>query len=249
MNLVTVISPIFVIVMGAADGLHYSSHFMDNMKKYSDRRQLTVETMGMVGMPIFLTTITTMAGFASLTWTEVVPMRQMGIFVSLGIGYAGVLSLFFLPALLSRVKLPPTPPVAQEGRLAGLLQRSRPASHRQGRPKRSLSLRRRKEVQGVPREGGILLPRKARPDGGQEAPAGTPGATEEARRPLVQAVAPPFLSSRERCPDAEVWRLRSRVDGRVNPCHGGAGCVRRQPGLDRRSGRVRPQAAHRTGFA
>ncbi len=118
LNLVTVISPIFVIVMGAADGLHYTSHFMDNMSRYSDRRQLTVETLRMVGMPIFLTTITTMAGFASLTWTEVLPMRQMGIFVSLGIGYAGVLSLFFLPAVLCRVKLPSEPPQARESHLA-----------------------------------------------------------------------------------------------------------------------------------
>ena len=105
------ISPIFIIVMGAADGLHYTSHFIDNMSRYSDRRQLTVETLDMVGMPIFLTTITTMAGFASLTWTEVLPMRQMGIFVSLGIGYAGVLSLFFLPAVLCRVKIPAKPPI------------------------------------------------------------------------------------------------------------------------------------------
>ena len=118
LNLVTVISPIFVIVMGAADGLHYTSHFMDNMSRYSDRRKLTTETLRMVGMPIFLTTITTMAGFASLTWTEVLPMRQMGIFVSLGIGYAGVLSLFFLPAVMSRMKLPPRPPHTQESRLA-----------------------------------------------------------------------------------------------------------------------------------
>ncbi|GAI57338.1 unnamed protein product, partial [marine sediment metagenome] len=80
--------------------------------------QLIVETMDMVGMPIFLTTITTMAGFASLTWTEVLPMRQMGIFVSLGIGYAGVLSLFFLPAVLSRVKLPSEPPPARESSLS-----------------------------------------------------------------------------------------------------------------------------------
>jgi len=117
LNMVTIISPIFVIVMGAADGLHYTSHFMDNMSKYSDRRQLTAETLDMVGMPIFLTTITTMAGFASLTWTEVLPMRQMGIFVSLGIGYAGVLSLFFLPAVLSRVELPPKPSPARESNL------------------------------------------------------------------------------------------------------------------------------------
>ncbi|MFC2043702.1 RND family transporter [Chloroflexota bacterium] len=119
-NLVTIISPIFIIVMGAADGLHYTSHFLDNMSIYSDRRQLTVETLGMVGMPIFLTTITTMAGFASLTWTEVLPMRQMGIFVSLGIGYAGMLSLFFLPAVLSRVKLPSKPP-SRESSLSNLI--------------------------------------------------------------------------------------------------------------------------------
>ena len=121
LNPVTAISPIFVVVMGAADGLHYTCHFMDNMSRYSDRRQLTAETLRMVGMPIFLTTITTMAGFASLTWSEVLPMRQMGIFVSLGIGYAGVLSLFFLPAVLSRIKLPPEPPQAQESRLVRLV--------------------------------------------------------------------------------------------------------------------------------
>jgi len=122
LNLVTAISPIFVMVMGAADGLHYVTHYMDNMKRYSSRRQLTIETLRMVGMPIFLTTITTMAGFAALTWTEVLPMRQMGIFVSLGIGYAGILSLFFLPALLSRVELPARQRQVRESRLAGFVQ-------------------------------------------------------------------------------------------------------------------------------
>jgi len=121
LNLVTVISPIFVLVIGSAYGLHYVSHFVDNMPRYSDRRQLTIETMRMVGTPIFLATITTMAGFASLTWTEVLPMRQMGIFVSLGIGYAGLIALFFLPAVLSRIKLPSPLAQTQESRLARLV--------------------------------------------------------------------------------------------------------------------------------
>jgi hypothetical protein len=121
LSLVTIISPIFVLVMGAADGLHYTSHFIDNMHQYSERRQLTVETLKMVGVPIFLTTITTMAGFASLTWTDVAPMRQMGIFVALGIGYAGLVSLFFLPAVLSRIKLPAKPPAVKESRLNRLV--------------------------------------------------------------------------------------------------------------------------------
>jgi predicted RND superfamily exporter protein len=121
LNLVTVISPIFIVVIGSAYGLHYVSHFMDNMSRYSNRQRLTIETLRMVGMPIFLATITTMAGFASLTWAEVLPMRQMGIFVSLGIGYAGFLALFFLPAVLSRLKLPSKPPQVQESRLARLV--------------------------------------------------------------------------------------------------------------------------------
>ena len=74
LNLVTVLCPLFILVIGSAYGLHYVSHFLDNLDKYPDCRELTVETLGMVGTPIFLATITTMAGFASLTWTEVVPM-------------------------------------------------------------------------------------------------------------------------------------------------------------------------------
>ena len=121
LNLVTVISPIFIMVVGSAYGLHYVSRFRDNLSRFSDRRQLTIETLRMVGTPIFLATITTMAGFAALTWTEVLPMRQMGMFVSLGIGYAGFLAIFFLPAVLSRAKLPMTQLQAQESHLTRLV--------------------------------------------------------------------------------------------------------------------------------
>ena len=121
LNIVTVISPIFILVIGSAYGLHYISHFQENMQKYSGRRQLTVETLSMVGIPIFLATITTMAGFISLTWAKVIPMTQMGIFVTLGIGYAGFLAIFFLPAVLSRIKLPPKPGQARERRLVKLV--------------------------------------------------------------------------------------------------------------------------------
>jgi hypothetical protein len=121
LSLVTVLSPLFVIVIGSAYGLHYVSHFQDNLPRSSDRRELALETFRMVGTPIFLATITTMAGFASLTWTEVIPMRQMGIFVTLGIGYAGFMALLFLPAVLSRVGLPSRQPGTGESRLSRLV--------------------------------------------------------------------------------------------------------------------------------
>jgi predicted RND superfamily exporter protein len=61
--------------------------------------------MEMVGKPILLAALTTMAGFISLAWTDITAMRQMGIFVTLGIGYAGFMALFFVPAVLSKLNV------------------------------------------------------------------------------------------------------------------------------------------------
>jgi len=102
-NVVTAISPIFILVMGSADGLHYTTHMLEKMALHSDRRTVTLETMRMVVKPIILTSVTTMAGFGSLAWSDLEPIRQMGIYVPLGIGYACFLSVFFLPAVLSHI--------------------------------------------------------------------------------------------------------------------------------------------------
>ena len=58
-----------------------------------------------VGVPMILTTVSTAAGFLSLTFTDVRPIRQMGAFVAAGIVFAGFISFFALPALLSRVNI------------------------------------------------------------------------------------------------------------------------------------------------
>jgi predicted RND superfamily exporter protein len=117
-NVVTAISPIFILVMGSADGLHYTTHLLEKLSLHPDRRILTRETMRMVLKPIVLTSVTTMAGFGSLAWSDLVPLRQMGIYVPLGIGYACFLSVFFLPALLTRIHLPAERPPEGDGLLS-----------------------------------------------------------------------------------------------------------------------------------
>lgn len=117
-NIVTAVSPVFVIVMGSADGLHYTTHLLEKMRLYTDPRKVTEETMRMVLKPIILTSLTTMAGFASLAWSGLVPIHQMGIYVPLGIGYAGFLSVFFLPAVLTRIDLQEEKPPEKSGVVA-----------------------------------------------------------------------------------------------------------------------------------
>jgi predicted RND superfamily exporter protein len=76
-DIVTVIVPVFVIVMGSADGLHFVTHFQDVVERTSDPVERVRSALRHVGVPMILTTISTAAGFLSLTFTDVRPIRQM----------------------------------------------------------------------------------------------------------------------------------------------------------------------------
>ena len=102
-DIVTVIVPIFVLVMGSADGLHFVTHFQDISKETTDKAERVISTLRQVGIPMILTTVSTAVGFLSLLATDVRPIRQLGTFAAIGIGFAGIISFFTLPALMTRV--------------------------------------------------------------------------------------------------------------------------------------------------
>jgi predicted RND superfamily exporter protein len=101
-DIVTLIVPIFVIVMGSADGLHFVTHFQETASE-TDSVGRVRSALSEVGVPMILTTISTAAGFLSLLITDVSPIRQLGLFAAIGIGFAGLVSFFSLPALMSRL--------------------------------------------------------------------------------------------------------------------------------------------------
>ncbi|MEA3503355.1 MAG: MMPL family transporter [Actinomycetota bacterium] len=99
-DIVTLLVPIFVIVMGSADGLHFVTHFLETASE-TDSVGRVKAALSEVGVPMILTTISTAAGFLSLLVTDVSPIRQLGLFAAIGIGFAGLISFFSLPALMS----------------------------------------------------------------------------------------------------------------------------------------------------
>lgn len=101
-DMLTVIVPIFVIVMGSADGLHFVTHFQEEAGN-PDRVAQVRSALSHVGVPMILTTISTAAGFLSLVATGVRPIQQLGLFTALGIVFAGIISFFSLPAIVSRL--------------------------------------------------------------------------------------------------------------------------------------------------
>ena len=106
-DIVTVIVPIFVIVMGSADGLHFVTHFQEESGRTADPVVRTSSALSQVGVPMILTTISTAAGFIALLFTDVRPIQQLGLFTAIGITFAGVVSFFSLPALVSHLDVKP----------------------------------------------------------------------------------------------------------------------------------------------
>ncbi|MEN8239398.1 MAG: MMPL family transporter, partial [Actinomycetota bacterium] len=115
-DIVTVIVPIFVIVMGSADGLHFVTHFQEQAVTTDDPVVRVRTALSEVGVPMILTTISTAAGFLALLATDVQPIRQLGLFTAIGITYAGIVSFFSLPALMSHLTIEPKHESAVLGR-------------------------------------------------------------------------------------------------------------------------------------
>ncbi len=99
--------PVILLAVGCADTIHILSKYYDEAIRHPGKKknEVVYNTMEELTPPVIMTSVTTMAGFLSLLSSELMPMRFFGIFVALGIFYALLLSLTFLPAMLSILPL------------------------------------------------------------------------------------------------------------------------------------------------
>ncbi|MCH4886705.1 RND family transporter [Acidaminobacter sp. JC074] len=98
LSIITVLAPIFTIVIGSADGLHFVSHMEDSK---ATRKEAITQTLSMIGVPMIITTTTSVAGFIGLTLIPTKAIQQLAIFASLGITLAGLVTWYVLPLLLT----------------------------------------------------------------------------------------------------------------------------------------------------
>lgn len=103
-SIMTVLIPVFIIVLGSADGLHVTSHMIDLIQSGESNRNAIAKTLRAVGIPIILTSLTTMAGFLSLTAVKSQSITEMSIIAAGGILLAGLVTWVILPVLLLHQK-------------------------------------------------------------------------------------------------------------------------------------------------
>jgi len=91
---------IFLMPISVADSVHILSEFFDSYHKFQDKAKTIKHVVGHLFKPMLYTSLTTIAGFASLATTPIPPVRIFGLHVAFGVGLAWLLTMTFVPAYI-----------------------------------------------------------------------------------------------------------------------------------------------------
>ena len=93
-------SPIIILTLAVADCVHILVSMFSLMRDGMQKREALTESMRINMRPVFLTSLTTIIGFMGLNFSDAPPFRDLGNITAIGVAYAYILSVTFLPAMM-----------------------------------------------------------------------------------------------------------------------------------------------------
>lgn len=94
-------APQMILTLAIANSVHILVTMIAGMRHGESKAEALSESLRVNLQPVFLTSTTTILGFLSMNFSEVPPFKDLGNLVALGVGISFVLSVAFLPALMS----------------------------------------------------------------------------------------------------------------------------------------------------
>jgi len=103
-TIITSFMPVVLLAIGSAYTIHVLNSI--NLNTLKDRKQALVKAMAYTLIPVFLASVTTAIGFVSFIFGAYLTMtRDFGICTAIGILIALLLSIFFVPAIISALSM------------------------------------------------------------------------------------------------------------------------------------------------
>ena len=94
-------APTIILTVTIANCVHILVTYLQRLRRGEDQSTAIVESLRVNLQPVFLASVTTALGFLFMNFSDVPPFRHLGNFVAFGVFAAFVLSVTFLPAVLS----------------------------------------------------------------------------------------------------------------------------------------------------
>lgn len=95
--------PIFLMPIAVLDSVHILSEFFDEYHIYNDKSKTIEHVIKTLFVPMLYTSLTTFAGFISLSFSNIPPVQVFGVFVALGVVIAWILTMIFIPAYIALI--------------------------------------------------------------------------------------------------------------------------------------------------
>lgn len=117
-SMVTILVPIMLIAIANNYGIHFISYYQELNSTHPDwsMSKIVSQAIKHLKKPVIITGLTTVAGVLGLLAHIMVPARQVGVAAALGIVFALLLSLMYIPALLSYMKKGKTTKMQKNGK-------------------------------------------------------------------------------------------------------------------------------------
>jgi hypothetical protein len=100
-DIMTAMIPTMIFVAGMSDVIHFYTKYNDEILAGNNQTNTLKLIFKEVAQPTLLTLISTVVGFLSLCYSGIKPVRDFGIYTSIGIAVAFVLTYTYLPAMLT----------------------------------------------------------------------------------------------------------------------------------------------------
>lgn len=108
LTILSLLVPVMMIAIANNYGIHLIARYQEI--NHSDGelsvKQIISKLLQSLRKPVLFTGLTTIAGVLGLLTHSVIPARQVGVLTALGVGYALLLSLLFIPAWMSYLPQP-----------------------------------------------------------------------------------------------------------------------------------------------
>ncbi len=104
LNNFTINLPVFIVAIGIADAVHVYSLWILHREEGHENFIAIEKSLTKNFLPIFLTSLTTTIGFATLTISAVVPVFTLGIATASGAVLAFIISIVWMPSVLLLLK-------------------------------------------------------------------------------------------------------------------------------------------------
>ena len=104
LNNFTINLPVFIVAIGIADAVHIYSIWLLHRREGVENILAVKQSLKKNFLPIFLTSLTTTIGFATLTISEVIPVFTLGVATASGAVLAFIISVIWMPSVLLLLK-------------------------------------------------------------------------------------------------------------------------------------------------